>query len=251
MRRTGGGGSRRFRPGRDQPQPSHSFGEFGAVGHGRESELQAGRLRLGREAAPAGTDGDAVAAGRAGDRQLVLSRGEPDPQVQTAGTHDLRLGSSVLGVVFATASVGGLTGSLLSRRVIARFPLGRVYFTAQAALLLGPTVIVLAGGPGPAVVALDTLSFFTTYLGLGVANVIIVSPRQIVTTLPMMGRMTACFRMLLFGGGALGGLTAGMLAGAIGERNALAVAASFPAAVALVLAASPVTRLRSLPPGAG
>ena len=98
---------------------------------------------------------------------------------------------------------------------------------------------------------MDTLSFFITYLGLGVANVIIVSLRQIVTPVPMMGRMTACFRMLLFGGGALGGLTAGMLAGAIGERDALTVAASFSAAVALVLAASPVTRLRSLPPGAG
>lgn len=98
---------------------------------------------------------------------------------------------------------------------------------------------------------MDTLSFFITHLGPGVANVINVTLRQIVMPVPLVGRMTACSRMLLFGGGALGGLTAGMLAGAIGERNALTVAASFSAAVALVPAASPVTRLRSLPPGAG
>ncbi|MEY9890749.1 putative lipid-binding transport protein (Tim44 family) [Catenulispora sp. MAP12-49] len=60
-------------------------------------------------------------------------------------------------------------------------------------------------------------------------------------------RMTACFRMLLFGGGALGGLTAGLLSGAIGDRNALIAAAVFSAAVIVALALSPVSRLRELP----
>ncbi len=163
------------------------------------------------------------------------------------GTNSLHLGSSALGTIFATASVGGLIGALLSRRVIARFPLGRVYLTAQTALLLGPAVIVLAGGPRPVVVALITASFFTTYLGLGVANVVIVSLRQTTTPPSMMSRMTACFRTLLFGGGALGGLTAGLLAGAIGEKNALTAAAVFSAAVVVALFFSPVTRLRTLP----
>ena len=63
--------------------------------------------------------------------------------------------------------------------------------------------------------------------------------------------MTACFRMLLFGGGALGGLAAGLLAGGIGDRNALAVAAVFSAAVVIALVLSPVSRLRELPDRAG
>jgi drug/metabolite transporter (DMT)-like permease len=94
------------------------------------------------------------------------------------------------------------------------------------------------------------VSFFTTYFGLGIANVIIVSLRTTTTPQSMMSRMTACFRTLLFGGGALGGLTAGLLTGGIGEKNALVVAAVFSASVIVLLILSPVTRLREMPPAA-
>ncbi|WP_433396521.1 MFS transporter [Streptomyces sp. CA-146814] len=166
------------------------------------------------------------------------------------GTRDLSLSASTLGAIFGTASVGGLIGAIASRKVVQRWPIGRVYFVAQTALLLGPILIVLAGGPQLVVIGLVTLSFFTTYLGLGIANVIIVSVRQTTTPHSMMSRMTACFRTLLFGGGALGGLVAGLLSGAIGNRNALIVAAAFSAAVVVALVKSPVSRLRELPPAA-
>ncbi|WP_432150898.1 MFS transporter [Streptomyces sp. bgisy029] len=166
------------------------------------------------------------------------------------GTRDLSLSASTLGAIFGTASVGGLIGAIVSRKVVQRWPIGRVYFVAQTALLLGPILIVLAGGPQLVVIGLVTLSFFTTYLGLGIANVIIVSVRQTTTPHSMMSRMTACFRTLLFGGGALGGLVAGLLSGAIGNRNALIVAAAFSAAVVVALVKSPVSRLRELPPAA-
>ncbi|MFF2041117.1 MFS transporter [Kitasatospora sp. NPDC058170] len=167
--------------------------------------------------------------------------------------NDLHLAPSALGAVLATASLGGLAGALLSRRVIARFALGRVYLTAQSALLLGPLLIAAAAGPRAVVLGMYVVSFFTTYLGLGVAGVVIVSLRQSLTPQPMMGRMTAAFRTLLFGGGALGGLCAGLLAGRIGAGPALVVAAVASAAVVPALVASPVSRLTSLPeavPGA-
>jgi MFS family permease len=164
------------------------------------------------------------------------------------GTHELGLSSAVLGMIFAVASVGGVLGAMLSGVVIKRFPLGATYFVAQSGLLLGPTVIVLAGGPKAVVVGLMILSFFITYFGLGIANVIIVTVRQTTTPQSLMSRMTACFRMLLFGGGALGGLAAGLLAGWIGDKNALITAAAASAAVVVLLAISPVTRLRELPP---
>ncbi|MFF2147832.1 MFS transporter [Kitasatospora sp. NPDC058190] len=160
---------------------------------------------------------------------------------------DLHLDSATIGAVFSTASVGGLIGALISRRVIARFPLGRIYLVAQSALLLGPGLIPAATGPRPVMIGMFVLSFFTTYLGLGVAGVIIVSLRQAVTPQSMMGRMTAAFRMLLFGGGSLGGLSAGLLTGQLGARGALTVAAVGSAAVVVGLFASPVGRLRTLP----
>ncbi|MBD0691502.1 MFS transporter [Streptomyces sp. CBMA123] len=163
------------------------------------------------------------------------------------GTHDLHLGSTTLGAVFATASVGGLIGALISRKVIARFPLGRVYLVAQSALLLGPSLIPAAAGPRPVMIGMFVLSFFTTYLGLGVAGVVIVSLRQAATPQSMMGRMTAAFRTLLFGGGALGGLSAGLLTGQLGARAALTVAAAGSATVVIGLVLSPVSRLKALP----
>jgi len=166
------------------------------------------------------------------------------------GTGDLQLSSFTIGVILDAASLGGLTGATISTRVIKRIPLGRAYFMAQTGLLLGPTIIVLASGPRPVVVALLTVAFFVTDLGLGVANVIIVTVRQTATPHSMMSRMTACFRTLLFGGGALGALTAGLLAGAIGDRPALAVAAIASAVVVIALVRSPVSRLRELPPAA-
>ncbi|WP_404954744.1 hypothetical protein [Streptomyces sp. 147326] len=66
---------------------------------------------------------------------------------------------------------------------------------------------------------MSVLSCFTTYLGLGVAGVIVVSLRQASTPQSMTGRMTAALRTLLFGGGALGGLFAGLLSGRIGARG--------------------------------
>ncbi|NUS03730.1 MAG: MFS transporter, partial [Nonomuraea sp.] len=61
------------------------------------------------------------------------------------GTRDLGYSPTTLGVVFAVASVGGLIGAAVSRRLISRFPVGRVYFTAQTALLLGPGLVAAAG----------------------------------------------------------------------------------------------------------
>lgn len=163
------------------------------------------------------------------------------------GTRDLHLDSAVIGGVFATASAGGLIGAVVSRRLIRCFRLGAVYLVSQSALLLGPVLIVAAAGPRPVMVGMFVLSFFTTYLGLGVAGVVIVSLRQASTPRAMMGRMTAVFRTLLFGGGALGGLSAGLLSGRIGAEAALAVAAFASAAVLVLLVLSPVIRLRSLP----
>ena len=61
-------------------------------------------------------------------------------------TNDLHLGARTLGLIFATASAGGLIGAALARRIVARFRVGRVYLVAQSLLLLGPTLLVIAAG---------------------------------------------------------------------------------------------------------
>lgn len=161
-----------------------------------------------------------------------------------------RMSPALIGVVFSASSVGGLIGGLLSGRAIKRFPLGPVYGVSMSAIFLSPLLIPLAGGPRPVLVGMFIASFFLSYLGLGVAGVVMISLRQTCTPPSLMGRMNAAFRTVLFGGGALGGLSGGFIAEAMGLRPGLTVVAIGSAAVVVGLAVSPVSRLRALPPAA-
>jgi MFS family permease len=160
------------------------------------------------------------------------------------------LSPALIGVVFSASSVGGLIGGLLSQRVIKRYPLGLVYAVSMSMIFVAPLIIPAAGGPRPVLVTLFIASFFLSYLGLGVAGVVMVSLRQTCTPPPLMGRMNAAFRTMLFGGGSLGGLFGGIIASAMGLRSGLTVVAIGSACVVIGLVVSPVSRLRELPPPA-
>ncbi|MEU8517729.1 MFS transporter [Kitasatospora sp. NPDC048722] len=155
-----------------------------------------------------------------------------------------------IGVVFSASSVGGLVGAAVSGRVIRRFRLGPVYAVSMAAIFASPLLVAFADGPKPVRTALFVGSFFIGYLGLGVAGVVMVSLRQTLTPQPLMGRMNAAFRTLLFGGGSLGGLLGGVIGGALGLRQGLVAIAVGSALMLVPLALSPVSRLRELPPPA-
>ncbi|MBV6696936.1 MFS transporter [Kitasatospora aureofaciens] len=163
---------------------------------------------------------------------------------------DQGLTPTEIGVVFSASSVGGLVGAALSGRVVKRFRLGAVYAVSMAAIFAGPLLIPFADGPKAVRMALFVGSFFVSYLGLGVAGVVMVSLRQTLTPPALMGRMNAAFRTLLFGGGSLGGLLGGVIGGAMGLRQGLAAIAVGSALMLVPLALSPVSRLRELPPPA-
>ncbi|MFD7905597.1 MFS transporter [Kitasatospora sp. NPDC059747] len=155
-----------------------------------------------------------------------------------------------IGVVFSASSVGGLVGAAVSGRVVRRFRLGPVYAVSMAAIFASPLLVAFADGPKPVRTALFVGSFFIGYLGLAVAGVVMVSLRQTLTPQPLMGRMNAAFRTLLFGGGSLGGLLGGVIGGALGLRRGLVAIAVGSALMLVPLALSPVSRLRALPPPA-
>lgn len=157
------------------------------------------------------------------------------------------LGPADVGLVLSVSSVGALVGALVSRTVIRRFPVGPVYGLALAAVYAGPLLLPLAGGPRPVVVGLCMLSLGGSYLGSGLSNVVQLTLRQTCTPPALMGRMTAAFRTLLFGGGALGGLAAGLIGGSLGLHAGLAVVAVCSAAMLVPIALSPVVRLRAMP----
>lgn len=153
-----------------------------------------------------------------------------------------------LGLILSFGAVGGLSGSVVSGWLIRRFPLGQVYFGSLTLVFLSPLLIPLAGGPKLLAYGMFVASMFLAYVGLAVSNVLIMSLRQTVTPRSLMGRMNAAMRTLMFGGGALGGPVAGLVAGVIGLHSALWLIGLCSAAMLVPVYFSPVTGLREMPP---
>lgn len=152
-----------------------------------------------------------------------------------------------LGLVLSASSVGGLCGASISRKAIKLLSLGQVYLFSMAAIFLAPILIPIAQGPKLIVASMFVASFFLSYLGLGLVQVVMMSLRQTCTPPSLLGRMNAVFRMLLFGGGSIAGPAGGFLAGMFGLRTALAILAGISVSLLVPLVLSPVSRLRELP----
>ncbi|MGF1428626.1 MFS transporter [Kitasatospora sp. LaBMicrA B282] len=160
---------------------------------------------------------------------------------------DEGLPAGLVGLVFSASSVGGLVGASVSGAVLKRLPTGRAYALSMSLIFTGPLLIPFAAGSRPVLLAFFVAAFFLSYLGLGIANVVMVSLRQGATPAALMGRMNAAFRTLLFGGGSLGGLLGGYLAGAFGTHTALTGIAVGSALLVSAVAASPVSWLKATP----
>lgn len=160
---------------------------------------------------------------------------------------DKGLSPAAVGLIFSVSSVGALVGALVSKTLIRRYRVGVVYGLALAAIYASPLLLPLAGGPRPVLIGMFTLSLVLAYVGGGLSNVVQISLRQTCTPPSLMGRMNAAFRTLLFGGAALGGLSAGLVGGALGLRTGLALVAICSAGMLVPIAMSSVVRLRSMP----
>jgi predicted MFS family arabinose efflux permease len=128
-------------------------------------------------------------------------------------------GAAAVGLLMATTGVGGIAGAMLARRVARR--LG----TARALL-----INVLGGGLFALLIPLTGTGPRATFYIVGSAivgaggtagNIILVSFRQTYCPPPMLGRVTASQRFLVYGTIPLGALIAGGLGTVLGVRNAL------------------------------
>lgn len=153
-----------------------------------------------------------------------------------------------LGLIWSISAVGGLLGAVLSQRLIERVRLGLVYAVSTSVVFVPLMLIPAAGGPTLVVRLMFGASFFLSYLGLSVCNVILMSIRQRVTPEGLLGRMNATMRTLMFGGGALGGPVAGLLAVTIGLRETLWTIAIGAALMVIPVLLSPITLLDAMPP---
>jgi MFS family permease len=163
----------------------------------------------------------------------------------------LGLSAATIGILLGTAAVGGVLGALAAPAVGRRlgmgptFTLGAVLFTAP--LLLFP----LASGPRPVVLAMLFAAEFLSGVGVMLLDVQGASLQLLLTPETMRARQLATFKFVNYGVRPIGALAGGLLAEAIGLREALFVAAGGAILGVLWLLPSPVPRLREAPAQTG
>jgi len=121
--------------------------------------------------------------------------------------------------LLAAGSMGGVGGAMIARRLTGW--LGSARALLLSALIAGAfSLLIPLAGTGPRAVCYVAGSAGTS-AGIAVGNVVAGSFRQAYCPPPMLGRVTASMRVLVFGGIPLGALLAGWLATALGTRAAL------------------------------
>ncbi|MER7466929.1 MFS transporter [Streptomyces sp. NPDC097981] len=159
---------------------------------------------------------------------------------------ELGLSPFVCGIVFTAEAVGGLLGSLLTTRIAARIGQGqamRASVIAGSVLWLLALPMYQADGRFTVAVVLQGLGWlvFTTFKINSVAF------RQRICPKPLLGRMTASVRFVIWGAMPVGALIGSALGQGLGVRQAMWVGAAGELLAVVPLLCSPLRTMRELP----
>lgn len=159
----------------------------------------------------------------------------------------LGLDPSVYGLLMTLGAIGGLAGSVLAMRIARRIgegtalSLSTLLFCGSAALL--PLSVLWPAAAVPMLVVFEMLLGF----GILVYNVIQVTARQRICPKPLLGRMNASIRFVVWGVMPIGALLAGWLGTAFGTIAAIWVGTAVAILGGLPLLLSPYAWMRQLP----
>jgi len=159
---------------------------------------------------------------------------------------DVRPG--VLGLVLGAGAVGGVLGSLLTKRIAARIGVGMAYLAGCLGFTVPLALVPLAPvGGGPLVLAMLFTAEFATGFGVMVLDISIGSIFAVVIPDTMRSRVSGAFQAINYGTRPIGALLGGVLGAVLGLRPTLWIAVVGGVAGALVLLPSPLPRFR-MPP---
>ncbi|NUR91398.1 MAG: MFS transporter, partial [Nonomuraea sp.] len=151
------------------------------------------------------------------------------------------------GLLMAAGGLGGLAGALVAARAARWLGQGPAIWLSIA--VPAPLMAVLPWMEADWRLALFALQEFAFGMGSVVYNVTQLSFRQAVTPEPLLGRMNATMRFLVWGTLPLGGLLGGVLGEIVGVRATLLAAALGGCLAFLWVFASPMRTMRDLPVG--
>ncbi|HEY3798583.1 MAG TPA: MFS transporter [Caulobacteraceae bacterium] len=158
----------------------------------------------------------------------------------------LHMAPWAVGLALSAAGVGALVGSLLAARLGERFGAGWVMIVCQGVSGAGYAVIALAPAGWLAWLCLG-LGQFTLGFSIGAENANTLGYRQAVTPDALQGRMNATMRSINRAMVVFAAPLGGLLADAIGYRQALWLAAAGFVVVALAVSFTPLREARLEP----
>jgi predicted MFS family arabinose efflux permease len=154
-------------------------------------------------------------------------------------------GSAAAGLLMATAGAGGIAGAMAARRMAGQLGTARALLLSTLGTGLFALFIPLTE-PGPRATFYIAGSAVVS-AGISASNIIAVTFRQAYCPPPMLGRVTASQRFLVYGTIPLGALTAGGLATIAGIRSALWAMLSLYALSGTVLLTRAIRADKNLP----
>lgn len=162
-------------------------------------------------------------------------------------TTALHLKPGVLGLVLGAGAVGGLIGAATAGAVTRRIGVGMT-FVVGCFLFPAPLLLVPAAH-GPLTLVIAMLFGCEFWSGVGVMWLDVAAGSLIAAAIPdeVRSRVWGAYQMVNYGIRPLGSLAGGALAGIVGVRPTLWIAAAGGVATFLWLLPSPVPRMRELP----
>lgn len=158
---------------------------------------------------------------------------------------ELGFDETQIGIVFSAGAAGGLLGAATTTRFAKFFGDGRSIVLA-AGLIIPVALLVPLSALGVSMLLL-LIAEFGLALAVVVYNILQVSFRQRLCPLPLLGRMNASIRFLVWGTMPLGGLVGGTLGAWLGVLPTLWIGALGSILAFLPVFLSPLRTMRDLP----
>lgn len=162
-------------------------------------------------------------------------------------TDELHLGSGAIGIALGIGALGSVLGSAMARPLAARIGLGNAMILAFVLAPLPLVLVPLADGPPAVSMLLLTAAEFFSGIGVMILDVGLFSFQAAVIPDQLRSRVWGAILFVNWGIRPLGALGGGLLAGAIGLRPTMWVAALGGLAGVLWLLPSAMSKVRDVP----
>lgn len=160
---------------------------------------------------------------------------------------DLEISPALFGIALSVGAIGGLLGAVMAAPVSRLVGEGRVIPLSALLGAVGMALFSLMPMFPDIAVGLLMLANAVTSISVLIYNIAQVSFRQRICPVPLLGRMNASIRFVVWGVMPIGGALSGVLAAAFGIPLLFWIATSGVLAASLVVVASPLLRMRTLP----